>query len=347
MRIRRSSSCLRENGMLLFSERYEHRYPHCWRCKNPVIFRATPQWFISMDADVEKDETGRDVQLARRDGGARARARCARSSASVDPEWGADRMRNMLKGRPDWCVSRQRVWGVPIPCLLLPGVRRAGGRSRRSSITSPISSSGDGRRLVQRATESELLPEGYRARMRRRRVPKETDILDVWFDSGSSSVAVLESAGGPALARRRLPRRRRPVSRLVQLKLMVGLAAHDRAPYRYVITHGWDVDAQGKQMHKSAGNAISPNEVVKDSGAEILRLWAASSTTARICAARRRSCSRIRRLPQDTQHGALRARQPRRLRPGDRHGRAGRDAGDGPLGAGRTRRVIERALKGV
>jgi len=283
---------MRGQGVLLFTESYDHRYPHCWRCKNPVIFRATPQWFIAMDRvgpgeAVEKDEDGRDLSNFTSnftDGetldNASLRAMALRE---VDervkwiPAWGRERMRNMIKGRPDWCVSRQRVWGVPIPAFYCqqcshviadPAVIR-----RVADIFEKESADAWYKREA-----ADLLPEGFTCgKCNGADFTKETDILDVWFDSGSSSIAVLES-------RENL---RWPADVYIEggdqfrgwfnSSLFVGLAVHDRAPYETVLCHGWTLDAVGKAMHKSAGNAVSPDEVIPKLGAEVLRLWCASS----------------------------------------------------------------------
>src|SRR3989440_4539631 len=282
---------MRERGVLLFSENYDHRYPHCWRCKNPVIFRATPQWFISMDASgshpvVEKDEDGRNVSNftdnfsdSDADTSDSLRAGALREIENVEwiPAWGEDRMRNMLKGRPDWCVSRQRVWGVPIPVFYCTGCDEA---VADPSVVNHVAD------IFEKETTDawysheaqELLPEDFKCpKCGGSEWTKETDILDVWFDSGSSSIAVLE----------RRENLRWPADVYLEggdqyrgwfnSSLMVGLAAHDRAPYKAVVTHGWTLDAFGKAMHKSAGNAVSPDEFVKESGADILRLWTTSS----------------------------------------------------------------------
>jgi isoleucyl-tRNA synthetase len=277
---------MNDRGVLLFSENYDHRYPHCWRCKNPVIFRATPQWFISMDrevaATVEKDADGRDRSNFTEnfpENGTSLRAAALREIERVQwvPAWGEVRMRNMLKGRPDWCVSRQRVWGVSIPVFYCAKCSEAVAEPEIIRHVADIfeKESSDAW-FIREATE--LLPEGYSCKKcNAQEWTKETDILDVWFDSGSSSVAVLESR----------PELQWPADVYLEggdqfrgwfnSSLMVGIAAHDRAPYKTVITHGWTVDAQGKEMHKSGGNAVPPDEVIKESGADILRLWCASS----------------------------------------------------------------------
>jgi isoleucyl-tRNA synthetase len=281
---------MRERGALLFAEEYAHRYPHCWRCKNPVIFRATPQWFISLDAtsatsEAERDEDGRPLTnyTENEEGGppASLRAGALREIERVKwvPAWGVDRMRNMLKGRPDWCVSRQRVWGVPIPVFYCSACE--GPIAGRATINHVAEIFERENTDVWYAREAkELLPEGFRCpECGGAEFTKETDILDVWFDSGVSSVAVLEGEKYDGL--------RFPADVYLEggdqyrgwfnSSLMVGLAAHDRAPYNHVVTHGWTLDAQGHAMHKSAGNAVAPEEFVKDSGADILRLWVTSS----------------------------------------------------------------------
>jgi isoleucyl-tRNA synthetase len=276
---------MRERGVLLFSEKYDHRYPHCWRCKNPVIFRATPQWFIAMDG-IEGDVEG----VAQGSGDSEPPHPPAPSSpplreAALEqiervnwiPAWGMDRMRNMFKGRPDWCVSRQRVWGVSIPVFYCAKCNEAVADPAVINHVADIFERESGDAWYTRDA-SELLPPGYVCRgCGATEWTKETDILDVWFDSGVSSIAVLES-------REEL---RWPADVYIEggdqfrgwfnSSLMVGIAAHDRAPYNTVITHGWTLDAQGRAMHKSAGNAIEPDKVIKQSGAETIRLWCASS----------------------------------------------------------------------
>lgn len=260
---------MRERGLLLFSENYDHRYPHCWRCKNPVIFRATPQWFISMDnasGDGQAGESLRAMALREVD-----------ERVKWIPAWGRERMRNMLAGRPDWCVSRQRVWGVPIPAFYCSScnevVADAGVIRHVADIFEKESADAWYKREAR-----ELLPKDFKClKCGAHEFTKETDILDVWFDSGSSSIAVLESRDNL----------RWPADVYIEggdqfrgwfnSSLMVGLAVHDRAPYDAVLTHGWTLDAQGKAMHKSLGNAVSPEEIIPKLGAEVLRLWCASS----------------------------------------------------------------------
>jgi isoleucyl-tRNA synthetase len=279
---------LRERGALLFSEKYEHRYPHCWRCKNPVIFRATPQWFISMDAESgkgepERDDDGRVIsnftenEIDEQVQSLRAGALREIELVRWHPSWGIERMRNMLKGRPDWCVSRQRVWGVPIPVFYCAGCDEAVADAAIVNHVADIFESESADAWYAREAV-ELLPEDFKCpKCGGNEWAKETDILDVWFDSGSSSIAVLERREGLQWPADVYIEGGDQYRGWFNSSLMIGLAAHDAAPFRAVLTHGWVVDGQGKAMHKSAGNAVSPNDVIKESGAEILRLWSAAS----------------------------------------------------------------------
>ncbi len=257
---------LRENGMLVHSERYEHRYPHCWRCKNPVVFRATPQWFISMD------EVGGEASTE----GLRAKALNEIENVKWHPSWGEGRMANMFKGRPDWCVSRQRSWGVPIPVFYCQACDETVADPKIIDHVADIFAVETADAWYARP-ESELLPEGYTCKCGSSDFRKETDILDVWFDSGSSCVAVLETRGEtlhfPADVYLEGGDQYRG---WFNSSLSCGIAAHDTAPYKQIVTHGWVVDGEGKKQSKSLGNVTAPQEIIDKSGAEILRLWAAA-----------------------------------------------------------------------
>jgi len=255
---------LRESGALLNVEKYDHRYPHCWRCKNPVIFRATPQWFVSMDESVD---------------GSSLRQRALDEVAKVNwhPSWGEGRMGNMFKGRPDWCVSRQRSWGVPIPVFYCNGCDEAVADPKIIDHVADIFAVETADAWYARP-ESELLPDGYKCgKCEGTEFRKETDILDVWFDSGSSCVAVLETRGDTL---------RFPADVYLEggdqyrgwfnSSLSCGIAAHDSAPYKQIITHGWVVDGEGRKQSKSIGNVTAPQEIIDKSGADVLRLWAAA-----------------------------------------------------------------------
>lgn len=272
---------LREQGMLVRIERYEHRYPHCWRCKNPVVFRATPQWFVSMDEIqelVDCDASSKSPNESSKS------AKPLRQAALEEiekvkwhPSWGQGRMTNMFKGRPDWCVSRQRSWGVPIPVFYCQSCDEAIADPKIIDHVADIFAVETADAWYARP-ESELLPEGFKCpKCNSADFRKETDILDVWFDSGSSCVAVLETRGDTL---------RFPADVYLEggdqyrgwfnSSLSCGIAAHDTAPYKQIITHGWVVDGEGKKQSKSIGNVTAPQEIIDKSGAEILRLWAAA-----------------------------------------------------------------------
>jgi isoleucyl-tRNA synthetase len=258
---------LREVGALVRAERYEHRYPHCWRCKNPVVFRATPQWFISMD----------EIAGESSDEGLRVKALKEIEKVQWHPSWGQGRMANMFKGRPDWCVSRQRSWGVPIPVFYCQDCDEAIADPKIVDHVADIFAKETADAWYARP-ESELLPDGFVCpKCKSADFRKETDILDVWFDSGSSCVAVLETRGDtlqfPADVYFEGGDQYRG---WFNSSLMCGLAAHDRSPYKQIITHGWVVDGEGKKQSKSVGNVTAPQEIIDKSGAEILRLWAAA-----------------------------------------------------------------------
>ena len=254
---------LRETGALLHAEDYSHRYAHGWRSHKPVIYRATPQWFISMDNAGDKS--------------LRSQALREVEQTKWHPVWGEGRMANMLKGRPDWCVSRQRVWGVPIIAFHCEDCEHCVIDAKLIYHVADIFAKETADAWYNKGA-AELLPEGYKCeKCGSANFAKETDILDVWFDSGSSCVAVLETRGETL---------RFPADVYLEggdqyrgwfnSSLMCGIAAHDEAPYEQVLTHGWVVDGEGRKQSKSLGNVTSPNEIVKQSGAEILRLWAAA-----------------------------------------------------------------------
>lgn len=258
---------MRGRGVLLHQENYRHRYPHCWRCKRPVIFRATPQWFISMD-----EVNGRPDEKSLRN-----RALEEIEKVKWHPGWGQHRMANMFRGRPDWCVSRQRAWGVPIPVFYCRGCDETIADPEIVDYVADIFARETSDAWFARET-AELLPEGFKCpKCGGADFRKETDILDVWFDSGSSCVAVLENRGEtlhfPADVYLEGGDQYRG---WFNSSLSCGIAAHDAAPYRQIITHGWVVDGEGRKQSKSLGNVTSPHEVINESGAEIIRLWAAA-----------------------------------------------------------------------
>src|SRR5215475_13560027 len=246
---------MREKGVLLLEEKYEHQYPHCWRSHEPVIFRATPQWFISMTATGLND---------------RAIAACDR--VQWVPEWGKDRMKNMFRDRPDWCISRQRVWGVPITVFYCEDCGESLVDPKVINYVADIFERESTDAWYEREA-AELAPPGTKcAGCGSNRLSKEMDILDVWIDSGSSSIAVLEPRGLPYPADVYLEGGDQ-FRGWFNSSLVVGLEAKGAPPYREVITNGWAVDVSGEKMSKSQGTGVDPHSVIKHSGAEILRVW--------------------------------------------------------------------------
>ncbi len=251
---------LKELGVLLAEEKIEHSYPHCWRCKRPVIFRATSQWFISMEKN-----------------GLRKKALEAIDRVSWIPAWGRERIYGMIENRPDWCVSRQRAWGVPITVFTCAG---CGALVIDRQVVKRIYELflQNGADVWFEKDTRELIPEGLSCpECGGSRLQKETDILDVWFDSGVSHAAVLE-------ARDDL---RWPADLYLEgsdqhrgwfhSSLLTAVGTRGQAPYKAVLTHGFVVDAEGKKMSKSLGNVVAPKEVINRYGAEILRLWVSAS----------------------------------------------------------------------
>ncbi len=237
----------------------EHSYPHCWRCHNPVIFRANEQWFIRIDHE-----------------NLRGRALEAIKNVRWSPEWGEERISNMIATRPDWCISRQRVWGVPLVVFHCDDCKKPLLDARLGEKAVELFKKEGADAWFSRSAQ-ELVPPGTQCPdCGGTNLRKEMDILDVWFDSGSSHAAVLDRR--PDL----------PWPSDVYLEggdqyrgwfhssLLVGLVSHGGAPYRSVLTNGWVLDGKGRAMSKSLGNVIDPNEVIKTHGAETLRLWVAS-----------------------------------------------------------------------
>jgi isoleucyl-tRNA synthetase len=251
---------LDEIGALVREETFEHSYPHCWRCKKPVIFRATPQWFISMEKT-----------------GLREKSLEAIDNVNWIPDWGRERIYGMIENRPDWCVSRQRAWGVPITvfycekcdALLLDEQIMQGVYQLFEEYGADIWFEKD---------MSEFLPDDITCKAcGSKRFIKETDILDVWFDSGVSHAAVLEQRSylrWPADLYLEGSDQHRG---WFHSALLTAVGTRGRAPYDAVLTHGFVVDADGRKMSKSVGNVISPSEVIEKYSTEILRLWVSAS----------------------------------------------------------------------
>jgi len=249
---------LRQDGFLIHDDKIKHSYPHCWRCHQPVIFRATNQWFISMDkTDLRKNALG------------------GIDRTKWIPQWGRDRIYSMVENRPDWCVSRQRSWGVPITLFTC---NACGDFINSSDLFERIAEGVEkhGADFWFDNSSDELLSEGTVCQCGGKEFSKENDILDVWFDSGVSHVAVVEKN----------PELNWPADLYLEgsdqhrgwfhSSLLESIGTRGKEPYKSVLTHGYVVDGKGKKMSKSAGNVIAPQKIIDQHGAEILRLWVAS-----------------------------------------------------------------------
>jgi isoleucyl-tRNA synthetase len=252
---------LRERGALVASKPLTHSYPHCWRCKNPTLFRATEQWFIALDKDA-----------------LRQRALAAiRDDVRWIPEWGEERIFNMVAHRPEWVISRQRVWGVPIVAFYCTACNEVLVEERLVEHVAAIMRDGHGADEWHARDAKDLLPAETRCpRCGGTSFRKETDILDVWFDSGCSHAAVLEQR----------PELRWPADMYLEgsdqhrgwfhSSLLESVGTRNAPPYRSVLTHGFFVDGEGRKMSKSRGNSIAPEDLIPKYGAEVLRLWVAA-----------------------------------------------------------------------
>ena len=249
---------LEENGNLFAVEKIVHQYPHCWRCKKPIIYRATEQWFCSVE-DFKADAI-REIEKIK-----------------WYPSWGEGRIKNMVTDRSDWCISRQRLWGVPIPIFYCEECGEAHIDDASIKAVSELFRK-EGSDAWWTHDASEILPAGTKCKKCGcEKFRKETDIMDVWFDSGSSHAAVLMEHPGLQWPADLYLEGADQYRGWFQSSLLTSVAWKGVAPYKAVCTHGWVVDAQGKTMHKSLGNGIAPEEVTDKFGADILRLWVASS----------------------------------------------------------------------
>lgn len=250
---------LEQNNALVFNETLSHSYPHCWRCKNPVIFRATYQWFMNVDHNELRKKSIESLKKVR-----------------WIPEWGEERLSNMLEARPDWCLSRQRSWGVPIPAFYCKNC----GKTILTKETVKHFSSlvrEKGVDIWFTLLEKELLPDGFKCpECGGAEFKKEEDILDVWFDSGVSHLAVLETRDELYSPADMYLEGSDQYRGWFQSSLLPSVALRNQAPYKIILSHGFILDAEGKAMHKSAGNVIAPEEIINKYGADILRLWVAS-----------------------------------------------------------------------
>jgi isoleucyl-tRNA synthetase len=246
---------MREKGVLLHSEDFQHTYPHCWRCHNPVIFRATPQWFIALDENRFRERALEAIKKVR-----------------WIPSWGEERISNMVRERPDWCISRQRAWGVPIIAFYCTECDEA---LLRKTVIDHVASIFDkeGADAWYRHPPAELLPGGTACgKCGGKNFRQEFDILDVWFDSGSSHLATLGSRPDLPWPSDLYIEGGDQYRGWFQSSLLIAVALHGEAPYRTAITHGWTLDEQGRAMSKSKKIGIDASDLVKARGAEIARL---------------------------------------------------------------------------
>ncbi len=251
---------LRERGRLLFSEEIRHSYPHCWRCKKPVIFRATEQWFVLLDKGTPS---------------LRSRALGAIEATRWIPDWGKNRIAGMIADRPDWCLSRQRLWGVPIPAFYCENGHLLWDSALVETLAKRFESETSDLWFAEDAEK--LLPTGTRcATCHSAKFEKDRNILDVWFDSGTSHAAVLN----------REPTLTYPADLYLEgsdqhrgwfhSSLLTAMASRGTPPYKAVLTHGFVVDENGRKYSKSAKNYVPPDAILKEMGAELLRLWVAA-----------------------------------------------------------------------
>ncbi len=250
---------MKESGALFAAEEMVHSYPHCWRCKNPIIFRATPQWFCSVDSF--KDQAVAACQEVR-----------------WFPQWGKDRMESMIRERNDWCISRQRRWGLPIPVFYCKDCGKPICTQETIEHISNLFRE-HGSNIWFEKEAMELIPQGLTCQhCGGKEFEKETDTLDGWFDSGSTHYASLrrdDAQNWPADVYLEGADQYRG---WFQSSLLTAVGALEMgAPFRQILTHGWTVDGEGRAMHKSLGNGVDPQQIIKEYGADIIRLWAGSS----------------------------------------------------------------------
>ena len=259
---------LRSRGALLHTEKTEHSYPHCWRCHNPVIFRATEQWFISMETPMPGGAGKHDTF--------RTRTLEEITKVKWDPAWGEERLSNMIQTRPDWCISRQRVWGVPIAVFLC------------ETCGKPLNDKAINRKVVELFAKSgadawftsqpdSLLPVGMKCpHCGGAKFEKETDIFDVWLESGASYLALIDDEPEYPWPSDLYLEGGDQYRGWFQSSLLCAMGTHQTPPYKNVVTPGWTLDEKGQALSKSLGNAVDPVDIAGRLGGEVVRLWVAS-----------------------------------------------------------------------
>ncbi|MCM1314378.1 MAG: isoleucine--tRNA ligase [Prevotella sp.] len=248
---------LEELNALLAIQKIVHQYPHCWRCNSPIIYRATEQWFCSVNGF--RDEAIKAIE-----------------SVQWIPEWGEDRIKGMVRDRSDWCISRQRTWGVPIPIIYCKDCGKPIVNDDTIKAIADLFRA-EGSDAWWTKDVREFIPESVKCECGCGEFTKEYDIMDVWFDSGVSHSAVMEQHKGLTWPADLYLEGADQYRGWFQSSLLTSVVYKGSAPYKAVCTHGWVVDGQGKTMHKSLGNGIDPSEITDQYGADILRLWVASS----------------------------------------------------------------------
>ena len=251
---------LTEKDALLHTEKYSHSYPHCWRCKKPIIFRATPQWFMKIDHNGLRKNMLQAID----------------QEIIFTPDWGKNRIGSMVETRPEWCLSRQRYWGVPIPVI---GCTKCAGQFFVAESHAKIKEifEKEGADAWFARPETDFLPAGFQCpKCKGADFKKEDDIIDVWFDSGVSHQAVLKRCGAAYFPADLYLEGSDQHRGWFQSSLTTSTALEGRPPFKGVLTHGFVVDGAGKKMSKSAGNVVAPQDVLRDFGADILRLWLSS-----------------------------------------------------------------------
>ena len=246
-----------ETNHMFATEKILHQYPHCWRCKSPILFRATEQWFCSVKDF--RDETVKAIE-----------------GVEWIPAWGEDRIKGMVLDRSDWCISRQKTWGVPIPIVYCKDCHKPIVNDDTINAISELFRR-EGSDAWWKYDAKDIIPAGVKCECGCTEFEKETDIMDVWFDSGVTHTAVLDEREGLSSPADLYLEGADQYRGWFQSSLLTSVVINGRAPYKAVCTHGWVVDGEGKTMHKSLGNGIEPKEIYDKNGADILRLWVASS----------------------------------------------------------------------